>query len=82
MIPAAAPVLLTHGSEWGHAWWPVWPIFWVAVVGLVAWLIVRRSRHRHDPLDRARGVLAERYARGELTGEEYRARLDDIGRQR
>jgi uncharacterized membrane protein len=28
--------------------------------------------------DRAREVLAERWARGELTGEEYRERHDEL----
>jgi putative membrane protein len=80
MITIAALPLLTHADGWDHSWWPVWPIFWVALIGLLAWLIVRRSHRRHDPFDRAREVLAERYARGELTGEEYRTRLDDLRR--
>ena len=32
------------------------------------------------PLDSARALLAERYARGELSGEEYRERLDELSR--
>ena len=82
MIAIAALPLLTHADEWDHTWWPVWPIFWVVLIGLVVWLIVRRGHRRYDPLDRAREVLAERYARGDLTGEEYRARLDDLRRDR
>jgi hypothetical protein len=31
-----------------------------------------------DPADRAREILAERYARGELTTEEYRERLEHL----
>jgi uncharacterized membrane protein len=30
-------------------------------------------------LQRARDILAERYARGEIDGEEYRGRLDQLG---
>ena len=30
------------------------------------------------PMDRARGVLAERYARGEIDAEEYRARSETL----
>jgi putative membrane protein len=79
MTALATLPLLTHGSdEWGHGWWPLWPILWFVVIGTVVWLIVRRRPRRHDPLDRAREVLAERYARGELTSEEYRARLDGL----
>jgi putative membrane protein len=78
-VLAALPLLTHTGDDWGHhAWWPLWPILWLAVIGTVVWLFVRRRTRRRDPLDRAREVLAERYARGELTGEEYRSRLDDL----
>jgi putative membrane protein len=40
--------------------------------------VLRRRGRRGDPLDRARELLAERFARGELTGEEYRQRLDEL----
>jgi len=70
--------LLTHGSaEWGHHWWPLWVIFWAALVATTVWLILRR-RDRPRPLDNAREVLAERFARGELTADEYRRRLDEL----
>jgi uncharacterized membrane protein len=29
--------------------------------------------------DRARAILAERFARGEISRDEYRERLDDLG---
>jgi putative membrane protein len=70
----ALPLLDVHD----HAWWPIWPLLWAALIGTAIWLILRRRDHRHDPLDRAREVLAERYARGELTGEEYRQRLGEL----
>jgi putative membrane protein len=75
---AALPVLANHSDHWGHPWWPIWPILWLALIGAVVWLLVRRRDGRHDPLDRAREVLAERFARGDLTAEEYRTRLDDL----
>ena len=75
---AALPLLASNGDDWGHPWWPIWPLLWVALIGAAVWFIVRRRDRRHDPLDSARQVLAERYARGDLTGEEYRARLDDL----
>ncbi|HEY3051054.1 MAG TPA: SHOCT domain-containing protein [Gaiellaceae bacterium] len=77
MTAIAALPLFAH-DDWGHPWWPIWPILWVAVAGTLVWLIARRRHRPHDPLDRAREVLAERYARGEITGEEYRTRLDDL----
>jgi len=44
------------------------------------WFVVgRRCWHRPpSDIDRARGILAERFARGELTGEEYRERLEQL----
>jgi putative membrane protein len=77
----AALALLTHaGDDWGHPWWPILPLLWFALIGAAVWFIVRRRDRRHDPLDSAHQILAERYARGELTGEEYRSRLDDLQR--
>jgi putative membrane protein len=74
--------LLTHeaGGDWGHPWWPLWLLFWAALIGAAVWLILRRRDRRPDPLDRARELLAERYARGELSGEAYRERLDELSR--
>jgi putative membrane protein len=80
-VLAALP-LLTHedGRDWGHSWWPLWLFFWAALIGTAVWLIWRRSGRDGGPLDKARELLAERYARGELSGEEYRERLDELQR--
>jgi putative membrane protein len=80
--PVAALPLLTHDTDgWGHAWWPLWLLFWAALIGLAVWLISRRRRSRDgDPLDRAYEILAERFARGELSGVEYRERLEELRR--
>jgi putative membrane protein len=77
---AALPLLTHHADGWGHPWWPLWLLFWAALIGSAIWLILKRRDRGADPLDRAREVLAERYARGELTGEEYRDRLDGLRR--
>jgi putative membrane protein len=78
----AALLLFTHeaGRDWGHPWWPLWLLFWAALIGTAVWLIARLRGRRDDPLERARELLAERYARGELSGEEYRERLDELKR--
>jgi hypothetical protein len=34
--------------------------------------------HSHPGVDRARAILAEWYARGEISRDEYRERLDDL----
>jgi putative membrane protein len=74
--------LSTHeaGGDWGHHWWPLWLLFWAALIGTAVWLIWRRRGSRSGPFDRANEIVAERYARGELSGEEYRERLDELKR--
>jgi putative membrane protein len=65
----------------GRGWWlgPLIPLLWIALVALVVWLVTRRRRpHEPDPLDGARQILGERYARGELSPDEYRERLDHL----
>jgi putative membrane protein len=63
-----------------HTWWPIWPILWIAVVVAAVWFLSRRWRRPDDGgLDSARKILAERFARGELTHEEYRERLAQLG---
>jgi putative membrane protein len=75
---AALPLLSNRSDDWDHAWWPLWLLFWGALIGLAVWFVLRRRDRRRDPLDRARELLAERFARGELSGEEYRQRLQDL----
>lgn len=63
--------------EWHSAW--AWWCMGVAMVifwGLVAWVVVTLVR-RSGPSDRtseARGLLDERFARGEIDEDEYRRR--------
>ena len=67
------PVVL---AEWVHGgpgpWVLVFPLFWVAVV--VGLVFLFRRRWGTDHVRSGRAVLAERYARGEISEEEYRSR--------
>jgi putative membrane protein len=68
-----------YWSFWGmHAFW--W-LFWVAMIAIffVALTPVRRSRARlwDDPLS----ILRRRYARGELSTEEYEERKGVLARE-
>jgi putative membrane protein len=56
-------------------WWPVFPIlFWgLLVAGLIFWARRRPGGWHRGPS--AEAVIAERYARGEVSEEEYRTRL-------
>jgi putative membrane protein len=64
-------------AEWVHEvgpgpWALAFPLFWLAVVaGLV---LLFRHRRGTDHIRSGRAVLAERYARGEISEEEYRTR--------
>ena len=67
-------------AEAGHGWWVIWPVLWVAIIVAVVWFLSRRWRRpKGDGLDRAREILAERFARGELSNDEYRERLAQLG---
>ncbi|MEV4011469.1 SHOCT domain-containing protein [Nonomuraea angiospora] len=66
-----------------HSFWPIipffWSLFWVAIVALA--ITARRKgwwrpRHAHvaaaaSPTAAAERILAERYARGEMSEDEY-----------
>ena len=67
------------GGGWGWLWGPIVLLLWVALVATVVWFVARSGRPRErSGLERAREVLAERYARGELTTDEYRERLEQL----
>lgn len=66
---------------WGAGMWlwgMVMLLFWVLLIGAVVWLLVRTlgGPGPSPSTRRARELLAERFARGEMTVEEYRERLD------
>jgi len=53
-------------------------LIWIAVVFLFFRFVVRGRFRGPSPMDQARGVLAERYARGEIDAEEYRQRSETL----
>ena len=67
-------------AEQAGGWWVIWPILWLAVIVVAVWFLSRRWRRpQSGGLDRAKEILAERFARGELTSDEYRERLAQLG---
>jgi putative membrane protein len=78
-------MLLASGSSWGdHGWfwlWPLVPLLWLLLFFLFVRVFFWRGRRgpwvSHREPD-ARAILAERYARGEISHEEYRERLDHL----
>jgi putative membrane protein len=76
-------VLASSSDDHGWFWlWPLVPLFWFLVFFLFVRLFFWRGRRgpwayanrRPD----ARAILAERYARGEITHDEYRERLGHL----
>ena len=69
------------GGPDGGFWFvgPLMLVLWLGLTAAVVWLVVRYARPgRASGIDRAREILAERFARGELSNEEYRQRLDQL----
>ena len=74
-----ASMAASADGDHGGGWWIPFALLWAALIGTVVWLVVRAVRNRgRTGMERARDILAERYARGEITGEEYRERLEGI----
>lgn len=80
-----------YGNGWGMGWmWFIWPSMILAIVLVVALLVRGRSggANRSEGSaptpgpstgrTRAQEILDERYARGELTDEEYQDRLRQL----
>jgi putative membrane protein len=78
-MSAMQTLLANAGGDGDGGWWIVWPLFWLAVIAGVVWFFTRgRSPSDRDRGDRAREILAERFARGEISGDEYRERLAQL----
>ncbi|GAA5228716.1 SHOCT domain-containing protein [Paeniglutamicibacter antarcticus] len=72
---------MMYGDGMGGIWW-IWIFGLLLVVGVLILLVVlvkalsgRSSNHGNTGRSRGREILDERYARGELSTEEYRERL-------
>jgi putative membrane protein len=69
-----------HMAGWDGGWMWLWGtlmmLSWVVIVAAAVWFVLRA--HRDGTTSRARDVLDERLARGELTLEEYRERREAL----
>ena len=78
--------VLTVFASNDHGWfwfWPLVPIFWFLVFFLFIRVFFWRGRRGpwgpyRQAVPDARAILAERYARGEISIEEYRERLSNL----
>lgn len=74
------------GWDGGWSWvWMIWmSLFWIVVIGLIAWGIVSFSRHehRHDSggsaTNSALEIARQRYAKGEINAEEFEKLKRDL----
>ena len=69
------------GYGWHAGWMWVWWVLGIVVVAALVWGMVRAGRRRgRDGTGEASAeeILKERYARGEIDGDEYQARLRDL----
>lgn len=75
-----------HMDGWGGGWMWLWGVAMMALfVVLSVWLIRSTSGSgagstspQYGPREQAREILAERYAKGELTTDEYRERVKEL----
>lgn len=61
----------------GWLWMGLMPILWLGLPALIAWIVWTATRPRHDlttPLD----LLRERYARGEISREQFDQATKDL----
>jgi putative membrane protein len=64
-----------NNGAWQGGWWMAgMMVFWIAVIGIGIWLIVRltdRRGEQNPKTESARAILDRRFASGELNAEQY-----------
>lgn len=65
----------------GWAWMTLMPLLWIALIGIVAWAVVRLTQHsagRHDapdpwktPRETPEEILDRRFASGDIDADTY-----------
>jgi putative membrane protein len=57
---------------------PLFGLLWLGLLILGVYFVVRAVRNQGRPGSRAREILEERFARGELSSQEYHERLQQL----
>jgi putative membrane protein len=73
-----ATTVLADSWHHGHAWWPILWLFWLTLIGALVFLFGRRGWRGPGRGSTANAILAERYARGEISADEYKERLSNL----
>jgi uncharacterized membrane protein len=74
----ALTTVFADSNDWHGHWW--WAFPWLVLVVLIVLFVWRRGCFGHHGSS-AGAILAERFARGEITPEEYRERSAQLGRR-
>jgi putative membrane protein len=78
------PALAQAQCGWGYmGGWGFMMFFWLVILGLIFYVIYARGRNRDGgpgarPGGKALEILKERYARGEISREEFERMKKDI----
>ncbi len=77
--------MMGPGMMGGFGWMAIMPVLGIVVLGLIIWAVVAAVRGSSEPrssdsskADSALEVLKRRYARGEITKEEYQEKKKDL----
>lgn len=79
-------MMVGTGVGWGFGLgWLAMVLFWAFVVAGIVWVVLALGRSTQDRGERSRAgsILAERYARGEIDGDEFTARkraIEEVSR--
>ena len=76
--------MMGYGWGMGPAGWLFMGLFWLVLLGLLAWAVIAllpATRGRTDRPEDPRTILDRRFARGELDAEQYRQARDELHRQ-
>lgn len=73
--------MMGYGWGMGPAGWLFMGLFWIVLLGLLAWAVIAllpaargTGKRPEDPLE----ILDRRFARGEIDAEQYRRARDEL----
>lgn len=72
-------LLMMHPGWGGGPWFLVFPLLWIGIA--VALFVAWRGRPTRRAAENAQEILAERFARGEISADEFRQRRDELRRR-
>ena len=71
------------GMGWSMSWWMLlggflWIAFWGGVIYLIVTLVRSSGQNKSAPQDDPIAILKQRYARGEISRDEYERMRHDL----